>query len=340
MSRSTLGHIGCWRASFLASLAFAAESLGGICWSLHQVVVLLGIPSSGHEGLTNSRLRRRQNSGVLRTVGRSTRPASALAGSALKFLRGTTGLFRSCTRSRAFSLTVEKRNVESGLCQPFGLPPCYPHLSRRSTRSANSTGTFSSIGILGSEMPAFVVHITCPAAAWTRSTWGTYITKRCEQGDSLLCWALSDRGCVRRETWAETINLGEGCGFVRAGQSCFQGTPMRIKIRNMGCVFEMDSRLVHALEEAGMDATLYIMYCLGQETPDSWRRLSCAGSKSQKLRGSEVRSGVKLQVLRNCREVSHRNGRAPILRHLRAARQMDAMGAESSVFRNPSLLRM
>jgi len=33
----------------MASLAFAAESLGEICWSLHQVVVLLGIPSNGHE---------------------------------------------------------------------------------------------------------------------------------------------------------------------------------------------------------------------------------------------------------------------------------------------------
>lgn len=285
MSRSTLGHIGCWRASFLASLAFAAESLGGICWSLHQVVVLLSIPSSGHGGLTNSRLRRRQNSGVLRTVGRSTRPASALAGSALKFLRSTTGLFRSCTRSRAFSLTVEKRNVESGLCQPFGLPPCYPHLSRRSTRSANSTGTFSSIGILGSEMPAFVVHITCPAAAWTRSTWGTYITKRCEQGDSLLCWALSDRGCVRRETWAETINLGEGCGFVRAGQSCFHGTPMRIKIRNVGCVFEMDSRLVHALEEAGMDATFILCIASARKLPILGGGLAARGAKVRSCAG-------------------------------------------------------
>ena len=32
----------------MTSAAFAAESLGGICWSLHQVVVLLGIPSGGH----------------------------------------------------------------------------------------------------------------------------------------------------------------------------------------------------------------------------------------------------------------------------------------------------
>jgi hypothetical protein len=62
---------------------------------------------------------------------------------------------------------------------------------------------------------------------------------------------------------------------------------MRIESRNMRCVFEMDSRLVHTLEEAGMDATFIL--CIA-----SARRLPILGG-GLAARGAKVRSyaGVK-----------------------------------------------
>lgn len=54
---------------------------------------------------------------------------------------------------------------------------------------------------------------------------------------------------------------------MRAGQSCSQGTPMRIGIRDMGCVFTMDSRLAHTLEEAEMDATFILCIASARRLP-------------------------------------------------------------------------
>jgi hypothetical protein len=60
---------------------------------------------------------------------------------------------------------------------------------------------------------------------------------------------------------------------------------MRIGIRNMGCVFTMDSRLAHTLEEAEMDATFILCIASARRLPNLGGGLAARGAKVRSYAG-------------------------------------------------------